>query len=209
MAHRDDISSDLLNKVAGEIQNFTRQGGTSDVTMTASETSAQPTATLHVSETLTIWKFRPGSFEKLASGNLSEDLSNWLEPTGYLYHQIRLDDRPIGFARSTDANAEKAVSQLNVSASSERAARIHEALEMIEQSESDDVVVTNDPVVRLLEVPSAHIVALWLYAEALQKSRVVIINAAKRYRGLERGSFLNSQQLLEALKEGGRILHVA
>jgi hypothetical protein len=212
MAHLDKIPSDLLQKINDEITDFgstAREGNPADPNVVLESAGPAPANSLQATDTLQVWKLKPGTLETLTNSSLAGDLFDWVQPTSYLHHLIRLDGTPVGFARSTNVHKEKTVAQINFSANSGRSSRINQALEMIERNEQGDQVVASNPVVRLLEIPSYHIVALWLYAERLRKSRVVIVNAAKRYQQLAQGVLLNSEEFFDALKRGGKILDVA
>ena len=212
MAHTDGIPLVQRHKVAGEIAGFFGEepGGSPMAQPLGLQglEAAESESSLKIGLTLTIWSPKPSIYENLKSATHPGDLSKWLEPTPFLYHQIRAQTGALGFARSyaKEGADQKSVFHLNFSAVSQR---IHEAFEMIEHNVGNDPVAAGDPVVRLLEIPARHILALWLFAEARQESRVVIIHAPKRFGGAEREVFLSSEQFYAVLRQGGSIPGVA
>jgi len=213
MAHPDTIESlpDLLSNVAREIADLVDQGPEAnnengsqiDGGLGVVETASP----LEIGETLTTWSLTARAADEIKDSTLAGDIFDWAEQTPLLYHQIWLDAKPVGFARSLRSRDEKrALAHFNISTV---ASRVNEAFEMIELNKQNDQVVASDPVVRLLEIPAYHILAIWLFAEDRHESRVVVIDAGKRYQGLERNSFLTSKQFFEALRKGGPILGVA
>lgn len=208
MAHPDSVSPSVAQRATDEIKSFARLGMPTGFTVGPDISPGLPEPNLQATEPLAVWKLKPGSLQKLAEADLTEDISTWVEPTDALYHDIVLDGRPVGFARSTNSDTGKVVSQINLSATSHRAVRVREALKVSEHH-GDDSVLKSDPVVRLLEIPAAHVSALWLFAEGHGESRLIVISSAKRYAGLRPNQLMTSRQFLEALKEGGSIHGVA
>lgn len=212
MAHTDGIPLVHVHKVAGEIAGFfgeeSEGGPIAQPPGLHGLEAAAGESPLEIGLTLTIWSPKASIYENLKSDTRLGDLSHWLEPTPFLYHQIRAQTGALGFARSyVNQRADnKSVFHLNFSAVS---SRTHEAFEMIERNRGNDPVAASDPVVRLLEIPASHILALWLFAEGLQESRVVIIDAPKRFRGVERELFLSSEQFYAVLRQGRSISGVA
>jgi hypothetical protein len=211
MAHADNIEAlpVLLRKLAAEIADLIDQVPEDIYKIRSAIDGELPDdemAPVEIGETLTSWTLTARAAEALASSTLKGDIFDWVEQTPYLYHQIYLNAEPAGFARSRYGTDGKSLSHFNVSP---RASRINEAFKMIDLNSQEDPVVASDPVVRLLEIHAYHILAIWLYSEARNESRVVVIDAGKRYEGLKRESFLTSDQFFEALKKGGPILGVA
>src|ERR1700682_82001 len=198
MAHFDDIPRGLLQTVAREVADLVDRG-LEDRLKGVPTTPGVPPA-LEIAETLTVWKLKPNTFEALAASALSGDLVDWVVQTPFLYHQISLDKKPTGFARSylRDARGKTSLFQLNVS---DLVAHIDNAIEKIDRKDQHDPVTAANPVVRLLEIPAYHVMALWLFAETLHESRVVIVVATNRYTGLKADSFLSSQEFFAALKD--------
>src|SRR5438067_2163900 len=210
MAHLDKISRDLLEKVASEIAEFINRRPSKMREPYSSEAATDydsigdqraPTENgsiaqgdaegLVISESLTVWKLKAQAFEAIVKPPVRGDVFEWVEEKPFsLHHQIRFRGKPSGFARSyTEAKAEeKLVFQIS---SSEFAANLNDALELIEQSR--DPFVLADPVVRLLEVPPFHTYALWMFLSGPKESRLEIIASPERYR-LAPGKIIDSKQ---------------
>jgi hypothetical protein len=214
MAHTDSLPPDQLERVASEIAGFFgNESEVGDAMQPVNHVAAEAEAaagesSLEIGLTLAIWVPKTTFFESLKSGTVMGDLSYWLEPTPFAYHQIRAQRGAVGFARSyaRETANNKCVFHLNFSAI---ASRIHEAFDLIDRNGDNDPIAAGDPVVRLLEIPACHIISLWLFAEASNESRVVLIDAPKRYREQNEPAFLNSQAFFAVLQQAGPISGVA
>jgi hypothetical protein len=211
MAHLDSISKQSLVTVAHEIGALI-DSGLADYPRTGTpekdgRNSDVAGASLQIGETLTVWKLQARAFETLEKSRLSGDLSDWVEQTPFLQHQIKLNGRAEGIARSY---REKGIENRSVFqvAASPLASRINQLFEMIEDNELHDPVIKDDPVVRLLEVPAYHVFTLWLFAASQRESRIVIIDAPEHY-AREKEPYLTSGQFFDALKENGPIPDIA
>jgi hypothetical protein len=209
MAHLDSISKQALVKVAREIGALI-DSGFADYPRTPVEgarNSDVEGAYLQIGETLTVWKLQARAFETLEKSRLSGDLSEWVEQTPFLQHQIKLNGKPEGIARSY---REKGIEDRSVfqAAASPFASRINQLFKMIENNELHDPVIKDDPVVRLLEVPAYHVFTLWLFAASRRESRIVIIDAPEQY-AREKEPYFTSGQFFDALKENGPIPDIA
>jgi hypothetical protein len=203
VAHLDIISTDLV-RVAREIGQFLDKGLANPLEESATNTDS---LVLEIGETLTVWSLRKEAFEALDKMRLEGDLINWLEQDPILHHQIRLSGKTVGFAQSylVDGIEDKALFRISASPF---ASQISGLFEVIERNPQGDPVIAADPVVRLLEIPPFGVFALWVYAEARRESRIVIIDAADRYKELTPGALLNSEDFFEALRRGGPLLDV-
>lgn len=199
MAHADQIPVELLQKVAGELGDTVKN----HLPAPAPGDSEHATIRLNLCETFTVWKLKKGTVEALDSPEFTDDLSDCVEPTDFLHHQVREKGKLVAFARSHRGEGDSPInlSQYNISP---LMSAIDSAIDVIEHSEKDEVAAS-DPVVRLLEIPSHHIVAFWLYAETLQTnpSRSVIVRAPKKIVEKYGGRILTSAEFFGALKEGG------
>jgi hypothetical protein len=216
MAHADQIPVEILQKVAGELRDTVKKhlpstsaedGKANPLLPTgiAPGDSEQATIKLNLCETFTVWKLKKGTVEALNSPEFTGDLSDWVEPTEFLHHQVREKGELVAFARSHrgDGESSMSLSQYNISP---LMSAMDSALDVIERNEEDEVAAS-DPVVRLLEIPSHHIVAFWLYAETLptNRSRSVIVRAPTKISENYRGRLLTSAQFFGLLKESGVI----
>jgi hypothetical protein len=193
MAHTDNLERIQLNRVAREIGEFIDDGLKERAPL-----DDETPMTLH--ETLEIWRLTTQAFAALGESGISGDLSNWVEPTSLLYHQIWLRGEPAGFARSQrEPKTETAVVQFS---SSPVASVVDRLLRVIEENEDGDSFVAADPVVRLIEIPPFGVTAFWLFSEASRDSRIMIIHAPQRYEGLSESRMLNSNQFFGALRQG-------
>jgi hypothetical protein len=201
MAHADQISVEILQKVAGELRETVKK----HLPPIPPGDSEQATMKFNLCETFTVWKLKKGTVEALDSPKFTGDLYDWVEPTEFLHHQVREKGELVAFARSYRGDGESSISlsQYNISP---LMAAIDNAIDVIERNEKDEVAAS-DPVVRLLEIPSHHIVAFWLYAETLptNPSRSVIVRAPTEISKKYRGRLLTSAEFFGALKEGGVI----
>lgn len=207
MAHLDTIPNEVLVSVAREIGNLINTGFKESTPREAEATTAEESG-LEIAETITVWKFQDRALETLATSTLSGDLSEWIEkPPLSLHHQIRLQGRIEGFARS-DPKTDKAEEMVLEISTSEFAASLNESFEIIEQYK-EDRFLARDPVVRLLEIPPYHVFALWLFLEGESESRVSIVTAPDGYEEWGNGKIVDSRTFFDALKSNGPVLDIA
>src|ERR1043165_9291575 len=121
MAHPDKIPSPHVDRVVEAIREITKQlSGLATNEEELHADNIEPAA-IRVNDGLTIWKFKPGSFERLSRDELKDDLFDWVQPTNMVYHPMWLSESPVGFARSTTDLSAKPILQINLSPTSRRA----------------------------------------------------------------------------------------
>lgn len=211
MAHPDEIANlpSHLQKVAGEIGALIDSGTPANNEMLpAFEGPAAGAASPpELDGALAIWRLNPNAYGELENSTLRGDIADWAMPTRLLHHQILINGKPAGFARSLlPPKNDKSLAHFSVSP---LATQIQEALDQLEEQNGNYDDGAADPIVRLLEIPAYHVLALWLYYGRGRESQVVIINAANRFQRLKRNSRLSSTQFFEDLAKGGPILGVA
>jgi hypothetical protein len=209
MAHLDSISKDLLARVAAEIGDLlnTRFRSAAAYKSEAKPIAVPKASALRLGETLTVWKLKARAFEALKKTSLSGDLSDWVEQSGFLHHQIKFNGETAGFVRSYLECEIESKSIFQVS-TSPFAAAMNQRFEIIEANETKDPIVADDPVVRLVEVPPCHVFALWVFSESRKESRVLLIEAPKSCDELSR-YILSSDQFFDALKKSGPLMGIA
>jgi len=202
MAHADQISVEILQKVAGELRETVKE----HLPPIPPGDSEQATIKINLCETFTVWKLKKGTVEALDSPKFTGDLYDWVEPTEFLHHQVREKGELVAFARSYrgDGDNPLSLSQYNISP---LMSAIDSAIDVVERNEEKDEIAASDPVVRLLEIPSHHIVAFWLYADTppTNGSRSVIVKAPKKILEKYGNQLLTSAQFFALLKESGVI----
>jgi hypothetical protein len=221
MVHTDDIPADALHKVIQEVTDLVDRGleddlrveeppaGVADLVM--EDWDGNP---LRMQDSFYIYKLEAKALEAIRNSRAEGDLSKWVTPADQIFHQIFLLGQPKAFARSKvlKQGAEgKTLNQLNVSP---LAGHIEDGLKKIKEKQEDtlgrirehqeyDQVFAADPVIRMLDLPSYHILALWIYAETLHQSRVLLLLAPKRYRKSWTENFLTTEQFFEGLRDLG------
>lgn len=201
MTHPDKVPSALIDQVAREVAEF------------AYKTSSQPGSTFEagpldiataprITSTLTVWSLKPDVLEKLAQTKLEGDLSEWAQQTPLLHHQVEWLNQPAGFVRSQrEPLYEKSVVQINISSSE---SPLHGVLEAVTENKfNEEDFMDSDPVMRLLEIPSYQITAIWLFDQLGRESRIKVSSAPKRYEGLRQNRLLDSSEFFNALRTGG------
>lgn len=212
MSHTDEMPMDLLQKVAGELKDAVQKHlppsppSLSNPLATELDTSSHAMATgviqLHLCETFAVWKFKAGMVKAIAAGKFCNDIYDCVEPTKVFYHQVREKGKLVAFARSRVGEAAVSLTQYNIST---LVLSVDQAIEIIERNEGNDEVVANDPVVRLLEIPSHHIIALWLYSVSLaeNRSRGLLVRGPKSIFRENRNKLLTSAEFFNLLKQSG------
>ena len=127
-------------------------------------------------------------------GSESPDLLDLCEPLESWHHQIRVDRKAVAFlhGRSTDS------AQCALFDSEVYARRIDEALKQIKKNAGGDALV------RLLEVPAHHVVALWIVDEKLGTSHVRLIDAPFKFDP----TILRSRDFLQTLRNRAPIIGI-
>lgn len=196
MAHLDNVSPSFLNSLATQIGSLvadTVPDTAAAVFPVAPSDSGTPNP-LTLGETLTVWKLKDTAFAEIANSSIKGDVNNWVESTRFLYHQIKWNSEPQGFARSSVTGSDSiALRQISASPLS---ARLHYLFEMIERTPPEGF---DDPVVRLLEIPPYHMSALWLFEESRHESRLIIITAPSRLKLPNPDAVLTSAEFFDAL----------
>ena len=211
---RLEVPSDALHEIARGLGMLIDQNnpapppnvnpGADDVSASDFELgmAAPAEAKLTIGETLPLWRLKAEAFKALKAGSLSGDLISWVEATKFLYHQIRLNGEPQGFARSYVDDSRKPP-RLGIDAS-DFAAKLGTVLQDIDEPttiqnhERDDPFFQKDPIVRLLEIPACRIFAVWLLVEP-DESRAIIVTATEPRSEFEYGRILNSEEFYQAL----------
>ncbi len=208
MAHTDNISPEALDDVARQIADLLERGLETRLEVESapsgeakSEGESERKTPLVIGDSFRIYKLKDSALQNILDGKAGGDLSNWVEPSDLFFHLILLDGKPTAFARSVfplkDAT-EESLCQLNVSSLPEL---VDQAVESIKQNKERDPVADGDPIVRLLEIPSCHLISLWLYDERRHESRVLTVLAPERYEKLQPGQFLNTETFFDGLRE--------
>lgn len=225
MAHTDDIRADVLENVARQIADFVDRGLEKELIVEGPPPDAPndigDEKPLWVQDSLLVYKLSREALHVIRDSRAEGDLGDWVTPTGQSYHQIFLKGEAKAFARSLMPEGESqevVLCQLSVSP---LARRVEDAFNIIKEREKKetqkkldgsreyDEVLAANPVVRLLDLPSYHIFALWLYAEALRRSRILVVVAPQRFGGEWAGSFLTTAQFFERLKNSGPLTGTA
>lgn len=208
MAHTDNISREALDSVARQIAALVERGIETRLEVESalpdearSESEPEQKTPLTIGDSFRICKLKDSALQNIRDGKAGGDLSDWVEQSDLFFHLILLDGKPKAFARSVfplkDAT-EESLYQLNVSS---LPGLVEQAVEAIKQNKEHDAVVADDPVVRLLEIPSYHLISLWLYDEQRRESRVLPVLAPERYAKLQPEQFLDTETFFYQLRE--------
>ena len=226
MAHLDNVNSEMLKSLALQIGNAvsaSSQDGSTALFATDAESNAgtgavdfgldaapDASSPFTLGETLTVWKLKGAAFAAIANSTISGDVNDWVEPTSFLYHQLKWNSEPQGFARSSVSNSEATTTSTQKIAlcqisTSPIASRLHQQFVKIDNNE---LAGFDDTVVRLLEIPPYHVTALWLFEEALGESRLIVISAPARQERLKPDAVLTSKEFFDGLASIGPIVGV-
>lgn len=212
MAHTDDIGAEAMNTVVQQITAFVDRGlekdlqveeppeGGGDILEDLNGGDPDPYP-LKLQDSLRLYEFSPVALRAIRNGRARGDLSEWAISAGEVHHQLSMENDAVAFARSlvpAGGGGEVVLNQLNVSP---LAGRIEEALQRIKENQERDEVVAADPVVRLLDLPSYQMIALWMYAEAVGQSRVLIVLAPESDEETSAGRFLTTEQFFQRLRD--------
>lgn len=196
MAHLDNVSPAFLNSLATQIGKLVAdtvpEMATAVLPVAPSDSGISDPLTL--GETLTVWKLKETAFAEIANSSIKGDISYWVDGTRFLYHQIRWNSEPQGFARSSVTGSDSiALRQISASPLS---SRLHHLFTMIESAPPEGF---DDPVVRFLEIPPYHVSALWLFEESRHESRLIIATAPSRLKLPKPDAVLTSAEFFDVL----------
>jgi hypothetical protein len=183
MVHTDQVSP-------GELPTITEQLATRLRALSDDPHIVPLGATIKLGRSFAHWTLGADVIASLGGDPSWPDLLELAKPLNRWHHQIEVDEKAVGFfhaALSTDA----AMCSLFVSAV---ATNIEEAFAWINDN------VTEDLLVRLLEIPGYHLITFWLIDETKSLSRVLVVNSLAKST-LKRGQILTSRELLEALRK--------
>lgn len=212
MAHTDDIRPETLNEVVRQITALVERGLAKELLVEEVPGGGQDISgdvandltfehPLSLADSIRIYQLGAEALKAVRSGSARGDLGEWVSPSDEVHHQIFLRGEAIAFARflvPASGEGEVLMNQLNVSP---LAAQIEDALKTIKDNQGQDEVLAADPVVRLLDMPSYHMLALWVYAESLRRSRVLIVSASEFDSETWAGHVLTTEQFFQRLRD--------
>lgn len=183
-------------------------------------------------ETFALWTLELDAIVKgLQTG---DDLIKLAGPSGRWHHQIRVNQQPVGYARTCRPEDEaveaapqrrrrsKAKNQPAGPASayqtesgndfslrqlyvSDLGAAIADAIRWIDNFEKKNQEYASDnPLVRLLYVQAYYVTAFWLVKEREGESDLLLIDAPLSLKGLRYDRLLSSREFLEAFRDAPR-----
>lgn len=126
-----------------------------------------------------------------ATTRANEDLSHLARRTGRWHHQVRFGGQARAFAWSMPYGPDPTDWSIEQVSFSPIAERIDAAVEWIDQN------VPDDPLVRLLVVPSYYLHAFWLHQD--EWDRVLVIDRPEQYERVPYGVLSAPGDFLEAL----------
>ena len=179
MAHVQKVPDDALDAIA-------KQVGKLYPSLDNNVTQRQPSAEL--TETFPVWFL---STEAINTGNgnlleLAQDTFRW-------HSQIWIDGKPEGVVRTMASDGDASDWTVRQILKGDFAKTVDDAIHWV------DAEVNTDPLVRILEIPTFFIMALWLIDG--QESSVVIARLPEYLQSLSPLVQYSSQDFLEALRQ--------
>ena len=179
MAHVQKLPDDALNAVA-------KQVGRLYPSLDNNVTQCQPAAEL--TETFPVWFL---SIDAINTGNdnlleLAQDTLRW-------HSQIWIDGKPEGVARAIAPNDDISDWTVRQILKGDLAKTVDDAIRWV------DAEIETDPLVRILEIPTFFITALWLIDG--QESSVVIAKLPENLQRLSPLVQYSSEEFLEVLRQ--------
>ncbi len=179
MAHVQKVPDDALDAIA-------KQVGKLYPSLDNNVTQRQPSAEL--TETFPVWFL---STEAINTGNgnlleLAQDTFRW-------HSQIWIDGKPEGVVRTMASDGDASDWTVRQILKGDFAKTVDDAIHWV------DAEVNTDPLVRILEIPTFFIMALWLIDG--QESSVVIARLPEYLQNLSPLVQYSSQDFLEALRQ--------
>jgi hypothetical protein len=170
MALPDPVAKSHLDRVASDIGGLL---GTDPIYINTHMPAPDGAPSeLEIGDTFAVFTIPGDGLADAANAGL--DLLDVAVPTNYLHHQVIRGNRA-AYARSLDeAHAVPDKPALHVFTVSPLAVEIERAANDIDEHDPDDAIV-----IRMLEVPSFKLRALWLVERGANTSRVHILTASK------------------------------
>jgi len=179
MARTEKLPDAVLDTVASQI-------GSLYPSLTRDPNLLQQPAEL--AETFSIWLLRAEDVIKETTR-----ISNLALNTGRWHSQVRIGGKALVAARSVPLGADPKDWQVKQIFEGEFAEGVDEAIKWIDEH------VTDDPLVRVLEVPAFQITALWLVGDT--EDHVVVARVPSGSTYLQRSKLYSSDEFLQALRK--------
>lgn len=181
MVYTDPVLRDTLpivdEQVAKRLRNLADNG-----------TFIPSGAETRLGDSFTLWML---GADEVASAEADgwPDVLQLAKPINRWHHQIQINGRASAFFHSAPSSS-AATSALYISPT---AYAIDKAFAWIKNT------VTGTFLVRLLETPAYHVVALWLIDESKKSSQILVVNSLVKFPGSRR-RVLESREFMEVLR---------
>jgi|RhiMethySRZTD1v2_1073278.scaffolds.fasta_scaffold24381_6 hypothetical protein len=156
-----------------------------------------------VAESFEVWKFIPDALEEIADG--TNDITRLVRRAGVWHHQLRQEDKAIGFARSKPLGPDPASWSVRDIFVSDLAQAFDRAIVHVDHQHVPDNVE-----VRLISMPRQQVEAFWFVSEASPpdpnwNNQVLIVRTPKQIHEFAFLKQMKSEEFLAALvtKEPG------
>lgn len=199
MAHSKQMPQDALASIAEQVGERIADVAP-EIMQVSYDGGAAP---LRLGESFELWLL--GADDVESSGRWP-DLAKLATPTGRTHHQIKLDQRGMGFARSLksdDGSEDYSVRELFVS---QLAGEIDRAIDWIDRHEDE---LRGDPLVRLLFAPAYQVYAFWLYEQQSGESSVLLVSSPPQFFDLGREQLLDGVEFIMSLRANKPIAGVS
>src|SRR5213593_77019 len=165
MAHTDKLSPShyriIADKIGGRLWDMIK------------DSPDLERAALEVGESFSLYMLPAEGIQRGTEHRDWPDLQHLVKETGRWHHQIRFGGKGRGFARSIAPPYAPERSSIRELFLSPLAERIDKTIDWLDKHVSEDLVV------RLLEVPAYQVYAFWIFDEAKGESRVVNISVGR------------------------------
>lgn len=204
MLRPDSMNESELEEVASQLtdwlnlemtQKMSEAAGLSE-SLSGFDAVTSPSPAFTLEETFEVYMLGTNLIDRAIESG--KDLIDFAKPTHRSHHQVKINNAPVGFARSL-IDDERQVSQLFISDLAKAYDRSIKWLETFEAEHED--LTTEDRLVRVLIVPAYHVHAFWLFSQELRKSELLVIEAPAELKRLETNRLLSSREFFEAFKD--------
>lgn len=200
MARPENVPQNHIDAVGADLNGLLHVGPTGIGTMVHIDGTTVNEPAPSFGPAFSVWTItRPGILKGAEAGS---DIGEVARRTGRLHHQMILQNE-LGYARSaeTPADAPANAPALLEFSTSPLADRVGDAYAWVQAHAPDD------PLVRLLEIPSYQTHALWLWHEETESSDGAVIVSAPEFIGFRRYAILSSSEFLRTLARAEPVAH--
>jgi hypothetical protein len=167
-------------------------------------TSSARTSTVGLGTTIELWRLSPSAIQK--PGQEQKGLRYLAKQVGW-HHQIKVNDKSVGFARSSTPTNDDRNSSVDGIFMTDLAQKIDEAFSWANENAGRYEALSDNKTARLLTVPAFLIDSLWFIDESPEAERemsngyIYLISLPRDIKRLDAPELISAEDFVEALRK--------